>query len=529
MADYNTPNYNPNINPYVPGIPIHDEYINHHKRWKYLINSYMGSSQYRMGEYLTRYIYESNGDYTQRLGSTPLDNHVKSIVHIYNSFLYRNEPKRDYGSLQGTPEIKNFLEDCDMEGRTWSSFMRDVNLMSTVYGHVAVLVDRPESQAGTRADELQSDIRPYVTIFTPENILDWHWRRLPSGHYELDYVKFLEEEEKTYSGVSTFYVRTWTKDTIKLEKFSQNKEDEVALLQEKINPLGKVPVTWVYANRSPIRGIGVSDIGDIADFQNAIYNEISEIEQLIRLSNHPSLVKTRDTEASAGAGAIITMPENLDPGLAPRLLQPNGQNLDAILSSIDGKVKAIDRMAHLGSIRAIETRQMSGLAMQTEYATLDAKLCEKARNLELAEEQIWRNWFAWQGEVFDGDIKYPMAFQIRDKNLDMDILKKAAEIQRDSATATPEIKSIIDDKIKEILAKDDDELEQMRSMQHPTTTPANRSAHIQEMIMEGLTDQQMLDLHPEINQADIDTAKRQLLNIENESSNSQAPTDISEG
>jgi uncharacterized protein (DUF433 family) len=49
------------------------------------------------------------------------------------------------------------------------------------------------------------------------------------------------------------------------------------------------------------------------------------------------------------------------------------------------------------------------------------------------------------------------------------------------------------------------------TLTHDTTTPATRTSHIQEMIMQGLTDTQILDLHSEISQADIDTAKRALL------------------
>jgi nitrogen-specific signal transduction histidine kinase len=134
----------------------------------------------------------------------------------------------------------------------------------------------------------------------------------------------------------------------------------------------------------------VSDIGDIADMQNSIYNELSEIEQTIRLSGHPTLVKSIDTEASAGAGAIINMSNDLDPGLRPSLLQPSGQSIDMILNSIENKVKMIDRMAHMGSVRAIETRSMSGIALQTEMLQLDTKLIEKSHSLELGEEQLWR-------------------------------------------------------------------------------------------------------------------------------------------
>ena len=508
MADYSTTNQDPDFGNYTMGLPVHPEYRNYIRRWKFLINSYLGGSQYRASQYLTRYIYESENEYLQRITQTPLDNHVKSVVHIFNSFLFRNEPERIYGSLQ-SPELESFLKDCDMDGRSWESFMRDVNLMSSIYGHCAVLVDRPESQAGTRSEELRFDIRPYVTIYTPENIIDWSWNRLPSGHYELQYVKFLEAEELNSYSLGKYVIRTWTKDMIMLEEFDNNKSGQkLTLVEEKVNPLGKVPVTWVYANRSPIRGIGASDVGDICDMQNAIYNEMSEIEQLIRISNAPSLVKTRDTDASAGAGAIITMPENLDPGLAPRLLQPNGQNLDAILKAIESKVKAIDRMAHMGAIRAIETRQMSGISQQAEFQLLDAKLCEKAKNLQLAEEQIWRNWALWQGQVFDGEINYPMAFHIRDKNLDMDLLQKAAATQRDSATATPEVKTLLDNRVKELLAIDDEEIQDMTQrippqtqMTHPPMeNPADMVKHMREMIEQGFTNEQILELHPEIKQ-----------------------------
>ena len=53
-------------------------------------------------------------------------------------------------------------------------------------------------------------------------------------------------------------------------------------------------------------------------------------------------------------------------------------------------------------------------------------------------------------------------------------------------------------------------------MEHPTTTNTNRSSHIQEMIMGGYTDQQILELHPEISQTDLDNAKQELLNSNNQ-------------
>jgi hypothetical protein len=169
-------------------------------------------------------------------------------------------------------------------------------------------------------------------------------------------------------------------------------------------------------------------------------------------------------------------------------------------------IKSIDRMAHLGAIRSTESRQLSGISRQSEFLLLDARLCEKAKNLELAEEQIFRLFSLWQGEAWDGDIKYPTAFHIRDKNLDMDIILKAATAQRDSATASANVKSIIDQKVMEILSHDEDELEEMNNqmadtdMEHdPVTGAVDLVTHMREMMEQGMTNEEILTLHPELN------------------------------
>jgi len=435
-------------------LPTHKDYDSYIHQWRFLKRSYLGGNEYKRGLYLTRYQYENENDYFNRLSQAAVDNHCRSVVHIYNSFLYRQDPEREWGWLENTPELKEFLEDADMEGRSWDSFVSDMNIESSIYGHCLVLVDRPETVVGTRAEELAQGIRPYVTIYTPENILDWKFIRQPNGNYELEFLRLLEQDERPYQRDSEFYVRTWTRDKIYIEKYNPDGKTKFEVIEEKNNLLNKIPAVWVYANRSPIKGIGVSDINDIAIAQRFLHECYSEAEQLIRLTNHPSLVKTQSVQATAGAGAIITMPDELDGNLKPYLLQPSGGNLDAILSTIDNTVKSIDRMAHLGAIRAIETRQMSGVAMQSEFLLLDAKLSEKARNLELAEEQIWRLFALWQGQPWDGSIKYPRAFHIRDKNLDIDILKKAA----DTNPTDPRVKQAIDIKILDLLELDEDEL-----------------------------------------------------------------------
>ena len=108
------------------GLKLHPEWRGNIKRWQYYSDSFNGGNDYRQGRYLIKYVLESQEEYDSRLKQTPLDNHVKSVVETYNSFLFRTPPKRDYGTqVVNDPSIDAFLKDADIDGRTLNAFMRD--------------------------------------------------------------------------------------------------------------------------------------------------------------------------------------------------------------------------------------------------------------------------------------------------------------------------------------------------------------------------------------------------------------------
>tara|TARA_R110000772_G_scaffold181019_1_gene292290 strand:+ start:40 stop:1557 length:1518 start_codon:yes stop_codon:yes gene_type:complete len=498
-------------------INAHPQWKQHIDRWKFLVDSYQGGYEYKQGQYLTAYMFENKETYEQRLDNAPLDNHVKAVTAIYNSFLFRQPPVRDFGSISNDITLDPFFDDTDLDGRNFNSVMRDISTYSTIYGNCWVIVDKPETVSYTRAQELNQGVRPYLSIYTPENVIDWQYKRASNGAYYLAYLKVYEGSD---AQGDTF--RIYTPDTIQIVAM---KEKDTTVIDEKINPLGVVPAVCVYSQRSPTRGIGISDVGDVADMQRAIYNELNEMYQLITLTNHPSLVKTAQTRASAGAGSIVQMPDDMNGDLKPFLLEPKGSGIEGLINSINLKVGAIDRMAHMGGIRSIETRRLSGVALATEFQLLNARLAEKADNLEHAEEQIWRIYAMWQGNSWNGSIEYPDSFNIQDKYNDMNMLKLAKDAKPMGTT----INRVIEEKMLRILSNDDEEFEMLKAemdaektqpqaaeevMEHPITTPENRTQHIKEMVMEGLTDQQILDLHPEISQSDIDLAKQELVTDE---------------
>lgn len=439
------------------------EYDLHRKRWEFYLRSFMGGQDYIDGHYLTRYLSESDNEYNRRLDLTPLDNHCKNLVNIYSSFLWRVPPTRSFNSAAKNPALDSFLKDADLDGRSFNAFMREAQVWSSVYGHVWIMVDKPKSNAGTRAQELEQEIRPYVNMYTPENVLDWRYERTESGRFKLVYMKIMEMVDRLDETETISYYRVWKEDTVELW---MSGDEEEQMIQNEPNPLGRIPAVFLPAQHSTIRGIGTSDLSDAAYMQRAIYQELSEIEQLIRISNHPTLVKSHSTDASAGAGAIINMPDDLDANLKPYQIQPSGQNLDAVRNSIDDKVQSINRMAHMGAVRGTQAITQSGVAMQTEFQLLNAKLSEKADILELCEEHLWHLFCDWQGITADVEVFYPDSFDLRDYDKELIFLQQMRSTGVKSVTLAMEIDKKISDLIldDEVLAQAHKEIEEKASV-----------------------------------------------------------------
>ena len=426
-------------------ISVHKDYEESVNKWEFYIRSYNGGFDYSAGQYLHRYNLELDNEYAKRLGNTALDNHCKNIVQIYSSFLFRVKPSRDFGNLDNDPMLQLFLKDADLDGNSFNTVIAQAQNYASIYGHCFMMLDKPNFTTQTMAQELDAEVRPYVSIVTPENVFDWNYERQVNGRYVLNYMK-IREEVDSEGGT---YFRLWYTDRIETV-YVKSEYDDPQTIDTVPNRLGKIPAVILFNSKSHKRGIGMSDLTDIADLQKSIYNEYSEIEQLVRLTNHPSLVKTPGVNASAGAGAIIEIPEEMEPNLKPYLLQPSGQNLQAIMDSISTKVDAINRISHVGAVRTTKQQIASGIALQTEFELLNARLSEKADHLQLAEEQIFKMFAEFQGKAFDGEINYPDSFNIIDYASALMFYQQAKAINVGPPTLNKEIdkeiaRSIVDD------------------------------------------------------------------------------------
>lgn len=430
---------------YIALSTTHQLYLKWRDRWQFLMQAAIGGKEWRDAGHLIRYQLENDAEYQTRLYNTPYINHCASVIDTYTSFLFRQEPDRDFGSWEGSWDVEAFLADCDYEGRNFDDFMRDVSRWSSIFGHVWCIVTKPNIGATTAAQEEAENVRPYINLITPLVCSDWTWQRRPNGAYELVYLKYVEEVIDRLQVVKVWRpdrIETWVLDQI-------NRTAEIRTTEP--NQLGIIPAVLVYNQRGIEKGIGVSDISDIADICRMIYNMTSENEQAVRLGTHPTLVVPPTAQVGAGAGAMIVLQEGSDPGLNPYALEFSSSAVDSIHSTVKKLEEQIDKIANTGGIRTTETRSISGVALETEFQLLNAKLSAKADNLQLAEESIWRLFGIYQGKTWEGEIEYPDSFNIRDTNREIDELVKAK-----SAATDPRVLYAIDHEILEVLGEDSD-------------------------------------------------------------------------
>jgi hypothetical protein len=304
-------------------------------------------------------------------------------------------------------------------------------------GHCWVCVAKPKTGAVTMADEQALGVRPYLSLHSPLTVTDWTWTQQPNGGYQLSYIKLVEEINDTFSKVVE-----WTPTTITTTTINVTKKTATDIVVD-VNELGRLPFICVYAERSLVRGLGNSLITDIAEQQRMIYNELAEVYDSIRLDTHPSLVATSETDVKgASAGQVITMPENLDSNLKPYVLQFNGGQIDKIYASINARKQMIDSMGNVGAVRSTQTNNMSGIAIETEFQLLNARLSSIADNLELAEEQIWQEVATYLNTTWTGEIDYPSNFALKNSENELTQLTTAL-----SAVENPEYKTWIEAEI----------------------------------------------------------------------------------
>jgi len=401
--------------------------------WAFYIASYFGGVEYAAGDYLLRHAREPEANFLRRKAIAYYYNYCAPIIDIYVSHIFRKPIEYTLAEYENDDLFADFLVNADFDGASYKQFMRDAGRYAQIYGRVCIFVDKSAEIADNKAEETERNLRPYVCMVTPENVLYWKHERTETGEIVLSYVKIREVVSKKETQYRLWWRNRW-------EKWAIIKGKVPVKLEEGENNLGEIPMVTLYNRRTGRKMVGLSDLCDLADINKNIYYLCSDAKEIIENTAYPFLAKPfgkqdKNGEVVAGSGNVFEF-DPQDPNSKPFWLEPPHSSLKEIREWVLNNVNEMFRIAKMGGVKATETAQQaqSGIALKLEQDQLHSSLAEKADNLEQADTEILRLYGKYMDVEFTGSVNYPDEFSIDDVVTELDNLLKASTLRIESET-----------------------------------------------------------------------------------------------
>ncbi len=428
----------------------HNLYAANINEWYFLMASYEGAKELVRLGYLRRNERESLANYNRRKSEAYGFSYSKSVVDLFNFYLFKKPVKRDMGALKTNELWAAFMKDCNLYGDSFDEFLTEQGRYSSIEGHMGILVDKASVTFENKKEQLEQGVYPYVASYFPSAIMDWEWSRDENNRPYLSYLKLMDDNDD-----DVIQYRLWWPDAFEVWEVPYNDDDkydeqaEAELKLEGENPLGEIPFVWLYNLKGKQRPIGVSDIHDVARIDVSILTNLSEGEEVITYGAFPMMrkpmkesrpdgVQTPAKEDEVGIQAVLEYDPNHPESKPDWLDAAVAEPITAILDWIGRKVSEIYRAVNAGGMASMEvsTTAKSGAALQAEFQLLNANLVRKATNLEKAEVQIIEYWLRWEEE----DLKARMKDITVERSRTYDVENLAADLDN-ALTSTTIVKS----------------------------------------------------------------------------------------
>jgi len=381
---------------------VSDIYKQKEKDWAFWGKAYEGGIEF-VKEVLTRNVRESKKNWEERQEEGVNFNYTAIVTDLFSFYLSEKPPTEELKKLAKDEIWKLFIKDCDLFGTNFDDFMTEEQKMSSVYGMIGVLIDKPKGEKINRQAEINNNIYPYCCAYTPLNILDWaHERNPKNGRFELAYLK-LREIDGTYL--------LWTKENWARYQINKVEEKEsVDLIENGDNPLKEIPFFWLMNIRSLSNPfIGVSDVKEISRITASVIKNVSCGDEIIKYAGFPMLRMPKDELTSQGGikqrSNIISErsvlefdPELGDKGKPDWLKTEVAEPIDAILKWISRKIDEMFQLSYLSGVQAHSksNQPRSGAALKYEYQQLGRVLSKKSNNQAEGKLKIIYFWLKWQ-------------------------------------------------------------------------------------------------------------------------------------
>jgi hypothetical protein len=363
-------------------------------------------------EALIQHPSESDANFANRLAEAFNFPYAQNIVTIYNHFLTEKPAIREIDeSISDRRDWKKFQKNCDLFETSFEAYLNETQKLCGAYGTVGVLVDYP-----TGVFSKKDTIAPYLSCYTPNNILDWTFERdLLTGVPKLTYLKLRE---------SINYYLAWYPDRWEKYKLSSD-GNAIEEVFEGNNRLGEIPFVFFQNIKDSIYPyLGISDIADASYVNAAIIRAFSMGNEALKFAGFPMLLYPYPSENSwtdeddteeelvISEKSVLQFDPDTKDGKPAWLQTPVKPSIESILMWVDRLTEEAYRAANLSGLHESRAKAQakSGVYLRYQFQQSNSVLSKKADTLIEAEKKIYKFWNMWTGaekdqQVFEEKVK----------------------------------------------------------------------------------------------------------------------------
>lgn len=387
-----------------------------------LNDALMGGTFYirQLGEiYMPRWINEEKEDYQRRLA-------ISTLLPAYEETIKQNCGRvfADVVQLsENTPErIVEYSKNIDLVGNRLDVWAQEFFSLGLQYGLVHALVDHPridKTVVRTRADEIASGARPYVTMLNPKQVIGWKSKPL-NGRVVLTELRIREVvviDGENFGQKKIEQIRYILPGKVEIWRKSVGVEDKnVWLLHEAWETSRQdIPLVTFYTKSTGFMR-GKPPLLELAHLNIKHWQSQSEQDNILHIARVPLLVTFGLAEGETlkiGASSATNFTDRDQQGV--EYVEHTGSAIGAGQTSLDTLEDQM-RMAGAKLLRAENTSTKS--VDQTEQETMqeNSPLFTMANSLEDALDNILQIMAEYIGERDGGNVDVRTELDVADQS-----------------------------------------------------------------------------------------------------------------